>query len=212
MEITWYGHSCFRITERGMASVVTDPYDHKVAGYNELSLRGDIVTISHDAPGHNNTGAVKPAKWEINGPGEYEIGGVFLTAVEVGKLEEGNGRKMVYVLDYDGITIGHLGDIADVPTRKQVDAFGTINVLLVPVGGGQSLTAAKAAEVVNLIEPGIVIPMHYQTKHSKVELEGLEPFLKQIGLSEEYETEESLKISARDIPEETRVVILDYKR
>ena len=210
MEITWYGHSCFRITERGNASVVTDPFDHKVVGYKELSLRADIVTISHDAPGHNFTKVVKGAKWQIDGPGEYEIGGVFLTAVPVGKHDQnGNGREMVYVFDYDGITVGHLGDLKAVPSRKEVDAFGKIDILLVPVGGGKSLNAAKAAEVVNLIEPGIVVPMHYKTKAAKQELDDLGGFLKQIGISDEIAPEDSLKVSARDIPEETKVVVLN---
>jgi L-ascorbate metabolism protein UlaG (beta-lactamase superfamily) len=212
MEITWYGHSCFRITERGMASVVTDPYDHKVIGYKELALKADIVTISHDAPGHSFTAAVKGTKWQIDGPGEYEIGGVFLTAVPVGKHDQnGNGRNMVYVLDYDGITVGHMGDLKAVPSRKEVDAFGKVDILLVPVGGGESLNAAKAAEVVNLIEPGMVVPMHYSTKGSKLGLDDLTGFLKQIGLSEQSQPEESLKVSQRDIPEETRVVVLATK-
>jgi len=212
MEITWYGHSCFRITERGMATVVTDPYDHQSVGYKELSLKADIITISHDAPGHSFINAVKGAKWHIDGPGEYEIGGVFLTAVPAGKHDQnGNGRNMVYVLDYDGITVGHLGDLKTVPTRKDVDAFGKIDVLLVPVGGGESLSAAKAAEVVNLIEPGIVIPMHYSTKDSKVKLDSLSGFLKQIGMSDHIAPEESLKVTVREIPEETKVVVLKYK-
>jgi L-ascorbate metabolism protein UlaG (beta-lactamase superfamily) len=212
MEITWYGHSCFRITERGMATVVTDPYDHNVVGYKELNLRADIVTISHDAPGHNFINGVKGAKWHLDGPGEYEIGGVFLTAVPIGTHDQnGNGRDMVYVLDYDGITVGHMGDMKTVPSRKEVDAFGTIDILLVPVGGGQSLSAAKAAEVVNLIEPGIVVPMHYNTNASKIKLDGLNAFLKQIGLSDQVTPEDSLKVTSRDIPEETKVVVLNYK-
>ncbi len=212
MEITWYGHSCFRITERGMASVVTDPFDHTVAGYSELQLRADIVTVSHAAPGHNNLKAVKGAKWEITGPGEYEIGSVFLTGVPTGKTDkDGNGLNMVFVFDYEGVTVAHLGDLIAVPSRKEVDAFGNVDVLLVPVGGGAGLSAAKAAEVVNLIEPGIVIPMHYSTPASKLQLSGLTPFLKQMGLGENIETLESLKVTKRDIPEETRVVALSYQ-
>jgi len=76
MEITWYGHSCFRLTERSMATVVTDPFDSGVVGYEPLKLRADIVTVSHDAPGHNYTTAVKGTSHEITGAGEYEIGGV----------------------------------------------------------------------------------------------------------------------------------------
>ncbi len=210
MEITWYGHSCFRITERGMASVVTDPYDHAEIGYGELSLRADIVTISHDAPGHNYTKAVKSNKWQIDGPGEYEIGGVFLTAVPAGTKANQNGN-MVYIFDYHGVTVGHLGDLNAVPSRKDVDAFGNVDVLLIPVGGGKGLTADKAVEVINLIEPGIVIPMHYSTPDSKLELDSLGAFLKQIGLSDNPDIEESLKVSKRDIPDETRVVVLSYR-
>ncbi|HKJ27415.1 MAG TPA: MBL fold metallo-hydrolase [Anaerolineales bacterium] len=213
MEITWYGHSCFRITERGMANVVTDPYDHTAIGYKELSLRADIVTISHKASGHDNSKVIKGAKWQIDGPGEYEIGGVFLTAVPTGKSDkEGNGRNMVFVFDYDGVNVAHLGDLKSVPSRKEVDAFGSVDVLLVPVGGGNALSAAKAAEVVNLIEPGIVIPMHYNTPASKVELNELSAFLKQMGLSDVIEPKESIKLKKRDIPEETRVEVLSYSQ
>ncbi len=68
MEITWYGHSCFRITERGMATVVTDPYDHAAIGYSALSLKADIVTISHNAPGHSFTDGVKERKMAARRP------------------------------------------------------------------------------------------------------------------------------------------------
>src|SRR6266508_4399786 len=74
MEITWYGHSCFRLTERNYATVVTDPFDSKSIGYDSLKLRSDIVTVSHDAPGHNNVNAVKGTSNVIDIAGEFEIG------------------------------------------------------------------------------------------------------------------------------------------
>ena len=89
MEITWYGHSCFRLTERSMATVVTDPYDNASIGYDALKLKADIVTVSHDAAGHNNTKAVKGTSHVITGPGEFEIGGVFITGVQT----NGHGKK-----------------------------------------------------------------------------------------------------------------------
>ncbi len=82
MEISWYGLSCFRLTERGLATVVTDPYDNHVAGYEALKLRADIVSVSHNAPGHNCVSAVKGYSRLITGPGEYEIGGVFITGIQ----------------------------------------------------------------------------------------------------------------------------------
>ena len=208
MEITWYGHSCFRLTERGSASVVTDPFDHEVVGFQALKLKADIVTVSHDAPGHSFTNAVKGYSHLLDGPGEYEIGGVFITGVRTngGKNEP---RNTLYVFDYDGITIAHLGDLKAVPSRAQIDALGTVNVALVPVGAGNALSAAKAAEVVSVIEPNLVVPMHYATDLSKLSLDPLEKFIKEMGLGT-VEAEDSLKVTKSSLPEEARIVVLNY--
>jgi L-ascorbate metabolism protein UlaG (beta-lactamase superfamily) len=207
MEITWYGHSCFRVTERSMPTVVTDPYDHDSVGFKALKLKGDIVTVSHEAPGHSFMKGVKGSNWEIRGAGEYEIGGVFVTGVATNEGKP--SQNMVYIFDYDGVTVCHLGDMQSVPTRTQVEAFGTVDVLLVPVGGGNALTAAKAAEVIALIEPGIVVPMHYKTEGNKVKLNPLKQFLQEMGLTAKEKTEESLKVTSSSIPEETKVVVLE---
>lgn len=213
MEITWYGHSCFRLSERGMANVVTDPFDSEIAGYEPLKLRADIITISHDAPGHNFVKAVRGQKHILTGPGEYEIGGVFITGVQTnGKKRSGEEpRNTLYVFDYDGINIAHLGDLQRVPTQTEIEALGTVDVALVPVGGGGGLTAAKAAEVVSLLEPGIVIPMHYGTPASKIKLAPVSKFLKEMGLSD-VKPETSLKVTRGSVPEETRVVLLSYEQ
>jgi L-ascorbate metabolism protein UlaG (beta-lactamase superfamily) len=214
MEITWYGHSCFRLTERGMAAVVTDPFDHKTTGYSPLKLKADIVTVSHDAPGHNNADAVKGSSHTISGPGEFEIGGVFITGVQtdasVKKKSGDPPRNTLYVFDYDGITVAHLGDLRQVPSQTEVEALGTVNVALVPVGGGGGLNAAKAAEVVSLLEPNIVIPMHYATPDAKVTLDTLNKFLKEMGLSKP-QSQASLKVSRSSLPSETHVIVLDYQ-
>jgi L-ascorbate metabolism protein UlaG (beta-lactamase superfamily) len=216
MEITWYGHSCFRLTERSMATVVADPFDNKSIGYFPLKLKADIVTVSHDAPGHNNTDAVKGTSHVITGPGEFEIGGVFITGVQTdgggaGKKSKERVRNTLYVFDYDGLTIAHLGDLNQVPTQTEIEALGTVNVALVPVGGGGGLNAAKAAEVVSLLEPNIVIPMHYATPDAKLSLETLNKFIKEMGLSKP-ETQPSLKVTRSGLPNETHVIVLDYQR
>ncbi len=213
MEITWYGHSCFRLTERGSASVVTDPFDHDVVGYQALKLKADIVTVSHDVPGHNFTKATKGYSHLIDGPGEYEIGGVFITGVRTNgrKSDENEPRNTLYVFNYDGITIAHLGDLRAVPSRAQIDALGTVNVALVPVGGGVGLGAAKAAEVVSTLEPNFVVPMHYATDAEKLSLDPLEKFIKEMGLGT-IEAEDTLKVTKSGLPEETRVVVLNYPR
>jgi len=214
MEIVWYGHSCFRLAERSMATVVTDPYDHTTTGYEALKLKADIVTISHEAPGHSFVSAVKGRKHTLTGPGEFEIGGVFITGVQTnghGKRAADEPRNTLYVFDYEGVTVAHLGDLRRVPSQTEIEALGTVHVALVPVGGGGGLNAAKAAEVVSLIEPGIVIPMHYHTPDSQIKLAPLSKFLKEMGLTN-VEALDSLKITIASIPEETRVVVLKYAR
>ncbi|MEW6241845.1 MAG: MBL fold metallo-hydrolase [Chloroflexota bacterium] len=215
MEITWYGHSCFRLTERNFATVVTDPFDSKTIGYEPLKLKADIVTVSHDAAGHNNTDAVKGASHVIDGPGEFEIGGVFITGVQTDgaakKKSAEPTRNTLYVFDYDGITVAHLGDLKQVPSQAEVEALGTVNVALVPVGGGGGLNAAKAAEVISLLEPNIVVPMHYATPDAKVSLDSLNKFLKEMGLGKTA-PQPSLKVTRSGLPDETHVVVLDYQR
>lgn len=213
MEITWYGHSCFRLTERGLSTVVTDPFDNLAIGYEPLRLKADIVTVSHDAPGHNNTNAVKGSSHVISGPGEYEIGGVFITGVQTdanGKNTPDQPRNTLYVFDYDGLNVAHLGDLRQVPSQAEVEALGTVHVALVPVGAGGSLHAAKAAEVISLLEPNIVIPMHYATRATKIPLDALSKFMKEMGLTA-HESLASLKITRSTLPDETRVVVLDYQ-
>jgi L-ascorbate metabolism protein UlaG (beta-lactamase superfamily) len=215
MEITWYGHSCFRLTERNYATVVTDPFDNKAVGYDPLKLKGEIVTVSHDAPGHSNSDAVKGVTHVLTGAGEFEIGDVFITAVQTGgdggKKNRDGIRNTLYVFDYDGITVAHLGDLQEVPTQSEVEALGTVNVLLVPVGGGSSLNAAKAAEVVSLIEPNLVVPMHYSTADTKLKLDSLSKFLKEMGLGK-IDAQPSLKVTRSGLPAETKVVVLEYQK
>ena len=214
MEITWYGHSCFRMTERNMASVVTDPFDSKSIGYSPLKLKAEVVTVSHSAPGHNHVASVKGTSHVIEGPGEFEIGGVFITGVQT---ESGSGRKKsangtqntLYLFDYEGLTIAHLGDLRVVPTQTEIEALGTVNVALVPVGGGGGLNAAKAAEVISLLEPNLVIPMHYSTPAAKLSLDSPNKFLKEMGLAKQA-SQPSLKVSRSGLPDETHVVVLDY--
>jgi L-ascorbate metabolism protein UlaG (beta-lactamase superfamily) len=218
MEITWYGHSCFRLTERSMATVVTDPYDSKQVGYELLKLKGDIVTVSHNTAGHNFISAVKGSSHVMDGPGEYEIGGVFITGVHTNghtKKTQDEPRNTMYLIDYNGINVLHLGDVNRVPSQTEVESLGPVHVALVPVGAGGSLSAIKATEVISLLEPNIVIPMHYATAHSAnttVKLDPLSRFLKEMGLGN-VESVSSIKVpNATSLPDETRVVVLDYQR
>lgn len=205
MEIIWYGLSCFRLSERGRITVITDPFSDSI-GIPSPRLKGDLVTISHDVPGHNFVEAIKTDPHILRGPGEYEIGGVFVTGVATHDAETGR-ENVSYLFDFDGMTVLHLGDLSHVPDQSVVEALGAVNVLLVPVGGGKGIKAAQAAEVVALIEPYFVVPMHYELPGLAIELDPLEKFLKAMGVSKVQESD-TLKVTVADMPEQPQVVVL----
>ena len=207
MDITWYGHSCFRITERGSISIVTDPFSEEI-GLELPKLKGDVVTISHDSPGHNNIDAVKGHAYSLGGPGEYEIGGVFISGVAMHHVtDEGAYPNVAYVMQYDSLTVVHLGDLAHIPDQSTIEAMGEVNVALVPVGGGRSLKASEASEVIALTEPNYILPMHYAMPGLNIELESVEKFLKEMGVSKVQE-EDTLRVTASSLPEQPQVVLL----
>ena len=208
MEITWYGLSCFRLTERKHATVVADPYNGKL-GLPALKLKADVVTVSHDAQGHNYVTAVSGAQHKLDGPGEYEIGNVFITGIITKSAAHAN-HNVIFLFDFNGLKVAHLGDLDKVPSQNEIEALEEVNVLMLPVGGGNSLTAAQASELVSMLEPNIVIPMHYKLPGLKLELDELDRFLKEMGVTEPTE-ESSLKISLSNLPEETETVILTPK-
>ena len=211
MQITWYGHSCFRLRSR-RGIVITDPFGDGI-GYSLPRLRADIVTVSHDHPDHGNVKPIKGKPRIINGPGEYEIKGIFVIGLPTfrdSREGEPDGPNTVYLFDFDGVTVCHLGDLHRVPTRAQVEELSDVDVLLIPVGGDTTIGAAKASEVISLLEPKIVIPMHYGTKALQgLKLEPVDPFLKEMG-TKDLVPEDVLKVTKGGLPSETQVVIMDY--
>lgn len=213
MEITWYGQTCFRLNERGRATVVTDPYPPDV-GLTFARARADVVTVSYDDPGCRYTSGVRGPFKLFDGPGEYEVGGVFITGIATfadGKRGASRGLNTVFTFDFGGLTVGHLGRLGHVPTQSQVENLGTVDILLVPVGGGGSLSPARASEVISLFEPSLVIPMYYKVPGLEVNLGSLGRFLKEMGL-EKVDSQEVLKVSRADLSEETQVVVLEPKQ
>lgn len=214
MDIDWYGHACFRIREMGV-TVVTDPHPEEL-GYERPRIRADVVTVSHPHPGHNAIKGFRGAPRVLDAPGEYEIGGLFVTGVPTyHDAAEGSelGRNVAYLFDFDGLTVCHLGDLGHSLTEEEVEALGQVNVLLIPVGGVNTLSGPLAAEVVGTIEPNIVVPMHYGTAPLTRQLEGVDRFLRAMGAGE-VEPQESLRLRAGSLGDtgETQVVVLDYRK
>ena len=214
MEISFVGHACFRLRGRE-ASVVVDPYG-KGLGLTTLTpsrFTADILAISHDHPGHNNAGMVGGEPKLVDCPGEYEIKGVAIRGVAAfHDSEQGAklGRVTLFAIDVDDIVVAHLGDLGHPLTELQQEQLGSVDVLLVPAGGGTSLTATQAAEVTNQLEPKIVVPMHYKLPGMKLALDEPKHFASEMGL-EKIDYQPKLSLNGKPSSDEVRVVFLEAR-
>lgn len=217
MIITWYGYSCFRLEfqgHRGKVALVTDPYAPEGKSRLPRNFSAEILTVSHDHERHNNIAAVGGNPFVITGPGEYEVKEVFVQGVTAFHDDE-EGKKMgentMYYITAEGLHIAHLGDLKHSLKEDQLGDMHSIDILFVPVGGGDVLNAKQAADVVSQFEPRVIIPMHYKTDKLGKELDGVTPFLKAMGIAESEELPK-LKISDRDLPqEETQIIVLQQQ-
>ncbi|MBI2836577.1 MAG: MBL fold metallo-hydrolase [Chloroflexi bacterium] len=211
MEISWLGHSCFRI-KGATATVVTDPYSREL-GYSLGQPEADIVTVSHAHAGHSYTQGIASGPRIVSGPGEYEISGILIIGVTTFHDNEKGikrGKNTVYVMDVDEVSICHLGDLGHALTPEQLGDIDKVDVLLLPVGGVSTLDATSAAEVVRQLEPRIIVPMHYKTEALKRdELETVDRFLKEMGVKEAV-PKPKLAVTKSNLPLGTQVHLLSY--
>lgn len=208
MDITWFGHACFRVRERGV-TIVADPYSKEI-GYSMPRVRADVVTVSHGHSGHGWAQATRGHPRVLQCAGEYEIGGVFITAVPTFHDASGGqerGQNLTFVYDFGDLTACHLGDLGHILDQEQMEAVNGVNVLLAPVGGGSGLSASQAADLVAEIEPNIVIPMHYRLPGLDRDLAPVDGFLKAMGVPD-VEAQEMLRVRRSSLPEGTQVVVL----
>ncbi len=207
-EIKWFGHGCFRLRGRE-ATILMDPVG-RATGFQLPKQKADIVTVSHAHPGHNALSQVQEGYFLIDGPGEYEVSDVFITGIRTyhdnqrGKVR---GFNTVYLLELEELRVCHLGDLAHTLTEEQSEALDQVDVLLVPVGGGNALDSVGANEVIGQIEPRIVIPMHYKVAGGDSQLEDLERFCKALGV-ESHTLQEKLTLRKSDLTETMQVVVL----
>jgi L-ascorbate metabolism protein UlaG (beta-lactamase superfamily) len=210
MEITWLGYSCFRLKGKNI-TVITDPYAPGL-GYSLDKPSADIVTISHTHPNHSHVSPIAGQPKVINRPGEYEIGGTLIIGISTFHDAENGaalGKNTIYAIEVDDITICHLGDLGHPLSSNQTEELGNIDVLLLPVGGGTTISAAQAAALVRNIEPKLVIPMHYKTATLTKELDPIEKFFKEMGLTG-VESQPKLNINRANLPLTTQVTVLSF--
>ena len=210
MEISWLGHSCFRLRS-SHTTIITDPYPPDL-GYSLGKPSARIVTVSHQHPGHSYVAGIGGEPKQVNGPGEYEISGVLIIGMATFHDGEGGkkrGKNTVYLIEVDEVAVCHLGDLGHVLTTKQVEEMENVDVLLLPVGGISTIDAPMAAEVVRQLEPKVVVPMHYKTEVLTRELEPVDRFLKEMGIKE-IASQPKLSFTKANLPATTQVFLLDY--
>jgi L-ascorbate metabolism protein UlaG (beta-lactamase superfamily) len=216
MEITYLGHSSFRLKTKN-AVIITDPFDPAMVGLKFAKVPADLVTISHDHHDHNKRDLVMGVKMVIDEPGEYEVSDV--TVVGISSFHDdqqgkARGKNIIYMFEAEGLRLAHLGDIGHKLSDEIIEELGTLDVLMIPVGGVYTINPSVASEIIRGIEPSITIPMHYKTQGMKEdtfgELSEVGDFLKEVGLP--VEELDKLVLKKGDIFEgENKVVVLKPK-
>lgn len=213
MTIQFFGASCFKISTKignDEVSLITDPYSEKV-GKLPRSLAANILTISRKThEHHDNAAAVAEGAFLIDSPGEYEVKGIPIYGIpslhEKKESKDYHKNTMFHFL-VDDIRIVHLGGLREPLTDEQLAQLGEVDVLMIPVGGGDVLAPQAAADLVARMEPRVVIPMHYKMKDLQLAAGGVEPFIKEVG-SKTIETDK-WKVAKKDLPQgETFIVQL----
>ena len=216
MTITYLGHSSFKLKGK-KGTVVTDPY-HEYVGFRMPSTSADIVTVSHDHQDHNaieqiSGTARRKNPFIINQAGEYEVGGISVFGVpsyhddKQGSLR---GNNIIFTTLIDHVSVCHLGDLGHDLTPALIEAIGSVDVLLIPVGGVYTIDPKLATKIIHTLEPAYAIPMHYRTPEhdNKVfgELATLEEFIKEYGA--EPQILSKLEVDKLRLPEETELISL----
>ncbi|MBI4272549.1 MBL fold metallo-hydrolase [Candidatus Uhrbacteria bacterium] len=206
MVIQWYGHACFRIQGNSTdVAILIDPFDASI-GWKLPRLSADVVLVSTDTKEHNALETVKKGEGKepfiIQEAGEYEVRGALIHGIPLSL------SSRIFVIRVDEMTILHCGSLNRELTESELDNIGRVDILVLPIGGGNVLDAKKANEIVSEIEPRIVIPMQYRLTGLRTVHEPADPFFKALGIKPP-EAQDKYKILKKDLPAgEMQLVVL----
>lgn len=197
MDIQYNGANCVRITTKKANIVVDDTL-------SDLGLKPaakDTDTILYTAV--DEKPPVK-AKLNINQPGEYEVADTSIIGIPARqyKDEDKVPKGTIFKLENEDVKVAIIGNSSPDLTDAQLEALGEIDVLVIPVGGNNTLSGADALKIVKKIEPYVVIPTYYADKGIKYKepQASLEDALKELAM-EPAETVQRLKLKASNFNE-----------
>lgn len=208
MIIKWLGHASFEITT-GSTRIITDPFDEKL-GYPLLPREAEIVTISHQHWDHNAANCIGGQPQVIAEPSLYELGDVLIqgyTTFHDQQKGRERGKNNVFKIGAEGINLLHLGDLGHILSQEQITEIGPVDILLLPVGGKYTVGPDEAFEIMHLIKPQVVIPMHFMTPHLSFELAPVERFTSKF---ERVLKLPYLDIKKQDLKAEAKIIVLEY--
>lgn len=224
MQIKYLGHSSFKIKGKTYSgkdvTVVTDPFKPEAVGKLKFpKTEAQIVTLSHHHDDHNAvenvTGQENADFVVLDTPGEYEIKDLIINGLKSyhdDKQGAERGKNTIFVFDFEEARVMHLGDLGHKLTTEQLDLIEEdIDILIIPVGGGYTIDPKTAGEVIEQIEPAIVIPMHYRTDAHNTDYKDLytiEDFINESGVTPERVSDFTLK-AHKDLPAELTYLVFD---
>jgi len=216
MKIKWYGHAAFLITSDQGIKIILDPYEPGAFGgqlsYGKIPDQADIALVSHDHADHNDTKSLSGAPQVVKGSGSKTVKGIAIHGVatyhDPSKGSE-RGANTIYNLKVDGIQVCHLGDLGHVLGEKEVNQIGSVDILLLPVGGFFTIDAKEATRVMDQVKPKVVIPMHFKTEKCGFPIAPVDDFLrgksgvKRAGTSE-------VTFQKENLPQKMEIIVLEH--
>jgi len=216
MKLKWYGHSAFKLTTDKGLRIIVDPYESGFGNggltYGKITDEADLVLTSHDHGDHNYVQDIKGKFTRIEKEGSYDVAGVKVKAIpcfhDSSKGEE-RGKNLVFVIQADGLTIAHVGDLGHALDPDILQKIGPVDLLLLPVGGFYTIDAKEATGVMNAVKPRLTIPMHYKTGKCAFPITTVDEFTKgKKGVKMMNATE--LDVTKESLPKEAEIVVLKY--
>jgi len=213
MKVKWLGHASFLITSEEGTGIITDPYATGMGiSYGDIKENADIVTVSHEHGDHNNAAAVSGNPEVVKGAGVQEAKGIRFKGIASYHDEtQGSerGPNTIFCFAVDGVNLCHLGDLGHRLSDEQAAEIGDLDILMTPVGGFFTIDAAVATEIVEKLQPRVVIPMHYSTDKCAYPIAGVDDFLKGKSDVKRMDATE-VEFSKSDLPSPTEIVVLKH--
>ncbi len=181
LQIRWHGHACWEITDN--ITLVTDPHDGKSIGIPAPNVTGDIILVSHDHYDHNSVKTVEKEDSKIvTDERKRTIQGIEIQGIPSYHDEEKGakrGKNIIFKFIIDDIRFCHLGDLGHELDEGTVQKIGEVDILFIPVGGTFTIDSSQAWNVINMVKPKIIIPMHYKIGGLSLPITGIDTFLEQ---------------------------------